>query len=80
MGWASGGQIFDAVAKGLIDAEVSDQIKRDVLGKLIDALQEGDWDTEDESLDTFAADPLIVMLFAERGIHLPDDDEPMHGG
>ena len=74
MGWASGGEIFDCVAKALIDAEASDDIKRNALGRLIGSLQDGDWDTEDESLERFKDDQVIVELFRERGITLDGDD------
>jgi hypothetical protein len=56
MGWASAGEIFDPVAAALIEAGASDDLKRRVLGMLIDKLQDGDWDTEDESLSEFAHD------------------------
>ena len=68
MGWASGGDIFDPVAQGLIDAGASDDIKRQVLGTLIDKLQDGDWDTEDESMREFADDPIIAAEFVKRGV------------
>lgn len=74
MGWASGGDIFDTVARSLIDARASNHVKREVLGPLVDKLQDGDWDTEDESLEKFRADPVIVQVFADHGIG-EDEDE-----
>lgn len=71
MGWASAGEIFDRVADGLIEAQASEGTLRKVLGPLITQLQDGDWDTEDESLGEYADNPVIVALFAERGVHLP---------
>lgn len=76
MGWASAGGIFDPVAQALIDLEASDEIKRGVLGALITALQEGDWDTEDESYHEFRDDPMIVALFVERGVYDRIDGSP----
>jgi hypothetical protein len=70
MGWASAGPIFDSVAQGLIDAGASEEIKRRVLGDLIGTLQGEDWDTEDESLEAFRGDQVIVDLFAEHGVTL----------
>ncbi|MET8475401.1 hypothetical protein ABZY90_19705 [Streptomyces sp. NPDC006422] len=72
MGWSSAGSIFDPVAKALQDAGVDDATKRDVLGQMIGNLQDGDWDTEDESLEGFLDDPAIVSAFADRGVHLSD--------
>jgi hypothetical protein len=68
MGWASAGDIFDPVAQALIDLNAPDETKRRVLGTLISKLQDGDWDTEDESLGQFRHDPVIVALFYERGV------------
>ena len=42
MGWSSAGGIFNPVAQALIDAGVSDEVKRTVLGRLIAQLQEDD--------------------------------------
>ncbi len=72
MGWNSANQIFNPVAHSLREAGVSDQTKRKVLGDLISGLQDGDWDTEDESLEDFLDDPAIVLAFADRNVHLSD--------
>ncbi|MFE2965539.1 hypothetical protein ACFXKC_18035 [Streptomyces sp. NPDC059340] len=72
MGWNSANQIFNPVARSLIDAGAPDETKRKVLGDLIGGLQEGDWDTEDESLEDFLDDPAIVQAFADRDVHLSD--------
>ena len=68
MGWSSAGGIFDPVAKALIELNASDEMKTRVLGDLIRALQDGDWDTGDESLDEFKDDPAIVAAFRAHGI------------
>jgi hypothetical protein len=75
MGWSSANQIFDPVARALIEVSASDDVKTRVLGKLIEQLQDGDWDTGDESLEEFADDPAIVAAFAANGIHLDNEDE-----
>lgn len=76
MGWGSAGyRIFDPVAKGLVDANASEEIKRRVLGPLIEELRENDWDTEYDSLEKFSDDPVIVAIFAEHGVTFGDDDE-----
>jgi hypothetical protein len=72
MGWSGANAIFNPVARSLIDAGAPDETKRKVLGDLIGGLQEGDWDTEDESLEDFLDDPAIVQAFADRGVHLSD--------
>lgn len=72
MGWSSANSVFDPVARALIDAGADDTTKRKVLGDLIGGLQEGDWDTEDESLEDFLDDPAVVQAFADRGVHLTD--------
>lgn len=70
---ASAGPIFDHIARALIDDGASETAKRQILGPLIDSLQAGHWDTENESLQEFSDDAVIVDLFAQRGIH-PDPD------
>jgi hypothetical protein len=72
MGWSSANQIFNPVARALIDTGVPDETKRKVLGDLIGGLQDGDWDTEDESLEDFLDDPAIVSAFADHNVHLSD--------
>jgi hypothetical protein len=73
MGWSSAGHIFDPVARALIDAGVDGPTKRKVLGVVIKELQQGDWDTEDESLEQFTDDPDIVAAFADNGVKLHVD-------
>ncbi|MFE1849907.1 hypothetical protein [Streptomyces sp. NPDC059489] len=72
MGWSSANGIFDPVARSLQNAGVDDATKRKVLGDLICGLQDGDWDTEDESLEEFLGDPAIVAAFHDRNVHLSD--------
>lgn len=75
MGWASAGAIFDPVAKALVELNAPDEMKIRVLGDLIGALQDGDWDTEDESLDEFKDDPAIVEAFRLHDVTIRCDDE-----
>lgn len=75
MGWNSAGDIFDPVAKALVDLNAPDDVKTRVLGDLIGALQDGDWDTEDESLEQFKNDPAIVAAFADHDVYLEDPDD-----
>lgn len=78
MGWASAGDIFDPVAQALVDLGADRDTKWRVLGTLIDKLQDGDWDTEDESWEEFRHDPDIVALFGQRGIR-SKFEEPVLG-
>lgn len=74
MGWSSAGQIFDRVARGLTEAKVDDEITYRVLFDLGKALQNEDWDTEDESLEAFQDDPTIVRVFHDLGVtEVPDE-------
>jgi hypothetical protein len=75
MGWSSANSIFNPVAQALIDTGADDVTKRKVLGGLIAGLQEGDWDTEDESLEDFADDPAIVAAFADNDVYLDEQDD-----
>lgn len=75
MGWASAGEIFNPVAQSLIDCGADEQTKRKVLGPLIGKLQDGDWDTEDESLERFGDDLVIRALFYGHGV-----GNSMYGG
>jgi hypothetical protein len=75
MGWSSANSIFDPVARALIDAGTDADTKRKVLGDLIAGLQDGDWDTEDESLEDFRHDPAIVQAFANNGVHLTEEQQ-----
>lgn len=68
MGWGSAYEIFDTVADALIEAKASDEIKERALTKVIGKLQEDDWDTELDLLQSYLDDPAIVAAFANNGI------------
>lgn len=72
MGWGSGYLIFNTVADALTEAEASDEVKEKALTKVIAGLQEEDWDTELDSLQSYRDDPAIVRAFAANGIVWPD--------
>ncbi|MFJ9754950.1 hypothetical protein [Streptomyces sp. NPDC101149] len=72
MGWGSAYSLFNTVADALIEANVSDEIKESALTKVIARLQEDDWDTELDSLQSYLADPAIVRAFANNDIVWPD--------
>lgn len=70
MGWNSANEIFDPVARKMTELQIDDEIKTEVLAVLIHEMQMGDWDTEGESLDEFAADPAIVEAFRRNKVIL----------
>jgi hypothetical protein len=63
MGWASANEIFDPVARKTAELGIPDGQRADLLETLIRQLQQGDWDTEDESLSQFENDPAVVEAF-----------------
>lgn len=62
MGWASGGGIFNPVCRSLLDNIADDAAVIEVLTDLIGTLQDGDWDTEDESVDVFHEHPRFSLV------------------
>lgn len=70
MGWASGGAIFDPICEALQNAHMDPVSREKVLVICIKAFQDGDWDTEEESLERFRKDPLVVRAFEKCGICL----------
>lgn len=73
MGWGSGYLIFNTVADALNEAGASDDVKEKALTKVIAGLQQGDWDTELDSLQSYLDDPAIVRAFANNDIHWDAD-------
>ncbi|MFI8300018.1 hypothetical protein ACIGCZ_29240 [Streptomyces nigra] len=73
MGFGSAGlTFFNPVARSLIEAGASDEVKEKTLTDLIANLQAEDWDTELDSLQLFLNDPAIVRAFANNGITWAD--------
>ena len=73
MGWSGANRIFNPVARALIDAGATPEAQQKVLGDLIKGLQDGDWDTADESLEDFLDAPAVIAAFADAGVHLADN-------
>jgi hypothetical protein len=72
MGWGSAYSLFNTIADALIEAGASDEVKERALTKVIQALQDEDWDTELDSLQSYRHDPAIVRAFAAaNGIEWP---------
>ncbi|MBK3631589.1 hypothetical protein JHN52_01160 [Streptomyces sp. MBT97] len=73
MGFGSAGlTFFNPVARSLIEAGATDEVKEKTLTKLIADLQGEDWDTELDSLQLFLDDSAIVAAFANNGITWKD--------
>lgn len=70
MGWASAGNYFEPVAQALIDNGASDDVIFHSCKALISALQEGDWDTAEESLGLFQEHDAVVRAFRECGVYV----------
>lgn len=68
MGWASGDEVFDPVARRMQQLALPADAKTEVLSVLIEALQDRGWDTEGESLGEFVGDEAIVEAFRRNGI------------
>lgn len=60
MGWCSGTEIFDVVAEAVLE----DLPKEEILGRLIDVLEDHDWDCQCDS--DYWNNPLVRKLFEER--------------
>lgn len=66
MGWSSGANIFDPIARALTDLNATAELKRRILGVLLVELRDLDWDTYRESFDEFRSDVDIVAVFYEH--------------
>jgi hypothetical protein len=76
MGNSSCNPVFDEIALLSRDALNIDRDNRILLlAKLIELLQDQDWDTEDESLADFAGDEAVVEAFRRNGIVIRCGDE-----
>lgn len=75
MGWNTANEIFDPVCAKLQHSHLWDSTRKDILVTLIQTLQDGDWDTEDESLERFKDDAIVVRAFGQCGVHLYEKDE-----
>lgn len=67
MGFNGGNEIFDPVVKELLDCKtIPSNIKTRITAKLIDVLQDADWDTQDESYEIFKGQPEVVAAFRQE--------------
>jgi hypothetical protein len=71
MGWNSANPIFDETINVAIRAGVKGDSLTRIAETLIWQLQDGDWDTEDESVELFMEYPEVVEAFRKRGVRIP---------
>ena len=67
MGWASASGIFDNVANAIIEAGVEAEKGTAILADLISNLSYDDWDTQDESIEGFRNNPMVMEAFQIAG-------------
>jgi len=63
MGWCSGTTIFDKVAGFILDCDYSEVQKFAVIMCLIDALEDDDWDCQDDS--RYIDNPIVQRAMLE---------------
>lgn len=71
MGWGSGVYIFDSIAKALLTDKPVD--KKATLRAVIDVLDDGDWDTQQDSY--YWDHPIVREIFAEKHPGWFEDEE-----
>jgi len=69
MGWASGSLTFDSIFKPLQElydeGNMPAETLKTVAKIIIETFQDSDWDTQDESLETFEGCEPIIEAFRE---------------
>jgi len=80
MGWASASGIFNDVASAIIEAGVEAEKGTAVLADLIRTLSYDDWDTQDESIEGFRNNLMVMEAFRQAGFEsyvdeYTEDDE-----
>lgn len=63
MGWCSATDIFDAVAEFVLSTDKPEQDQVDVLKVLADALEDQDWDCQDDS--DYREHPIVKRVMRE---------------
>lgn len=72
MGWSEGNPIFNKVAERAAVLVPDEKARTELLTSLVEALQDTDWDTEDESLALFLGDPAAVEAFRRCDIEVQE--------
>lgn len=80
MGWNSANEIVDPVidelVKGVSNDEMDEAVAEQLLFTLIKKCQEGDWDTEDETLEKYVHVPFVVSAFRRADVSVNGGDPP----
>lgn len=63
MGWCSGTDIFDAVARWVLNSRLTDDEKYEVMEALTVALENHDWDCQSDS--QYFKHPIVIKLMKE---------------
>lgn len=71
MGWCSGTEIFDQIAKIVLSDEPLD--KKATLKAVINSLENGDWDCQTDS--EYFEHPLVQEIFREMHPRWFEDDQ-----
>lgn len=74
MGWCSATPIFDAIGKYVLDSELPEEKQFGIMRVLADALEEEDWDCQQDS--DYYDHPIIQRVMKELHPHWFDDDIP----
>ena len=78
MGWASGSGVFDAIFKPLQELYDEGNMPAETLksvAKIVtETFEDCDWDTEDESLETFEGCDPIIEAFREVSPELFEEE------
>jgi hypothetical protein len=70
MGWSSANPIFDRTIRTAINLGIKDSTLTALAQVLIEQLQDGDWDTEDESVELFEDYPEVLEAFRNQGVRI----------
>jgi hypothetical protein len=68
-----GGEVFEPVAKRLLDYNAPDYVVTDICAVLIEQLQDLAWENEGATLAAFCEHPAVVEAFAKREVFLTND-------
>lgn len=79
MSWASGGEIFNMVARGLLAAEANDELLGEICYELARKLIDEDWDADDEAIEEFRGYPVVqnALRRVDGRLYVDDDEDAL---